>query len=40
MKPGATTIGAAVPIRYAIALLRKKGGAVPEGRGAGVAELH
>lgn len=48
MKQGATTIGAAVPIRYAIALLREKGiswrtgpsVAVPEGRGAGVGELH
>jgi S1-C subfamily serine protease len=40
MKPGETTIGAAVPIRYAIALLRKKDGVVPHGRGPGVAELH
>jgi hypothetical protein len=40
MKQGATTIGAAVPIRYAIALLRKQDGVVPQDRGPGVAELH
>jgi S1-C subfamily serine protease len=48
MKQGATTIGAAVPIRYAMALLREKGiswrtasgDAAPEGRGAAVGELH
>lgn len=48
IKPGATTIGAAVPIRYAIALLREKGiswqtasgAALPDGRAAAAGELH